>query len=375
MTRTVETALVVGGGIGGMSAAIALRQVGIAVDLIDIDPEWRVQGAGITITGPTLRAFARLGLLDLIGRDGFFFEQIKFFNVDGQFLNAMESPVLEAGLPPAGGILRPTLHNIMSQRTLSEGTQVRLGLTVDGFVEDETGVDVAFSDKTAGRYDLVVGADGANSDLRTRLLAHAPPLKFTGQGCWRLLADRSPEVTCAEIYFGPNNSKVGISPCSPDQVYLYATVGMPGNPYVADADLIDGMRAIIAPFGGHIREICDAMGPDSSVNYRPLFGMLVKPPWNLGRVGLIGDAVHATTPHLASGAGITVEDGIVLAEEMSAASTVSEGWAAFAARRFERARLVVENSLEISRIEQGAGSEADVKRLMGESAFALAQPI
>jgi 2-polyprenyl-6-methoxyphenol hydroxylase-like FAD-dependent oxidoreductase len=375
MSCPVQRALIVGGGIGGMSAAIALRKIGVEVDVIDIDPEWRVYGAGITITGPTLRAFRQLGLLDAVGREGFFFEQIHFYSQDGTFLNAMETPVLEAGVPPGGGIMRPILHRIMSERTIAEGAKVRLGLTLSDFVEDAHGVEARFSDGSTGRYDLIVGADGSHSTLRDRLFPEAPKLKFTGQGCWRLLAARDPEVTCSQIFFGPNNVKVGINPCGPDHVYMFATLAMPGNPFIGEAELVDRMRQIIAPFGGQIRQIHDAMGPESSVNYRPLFATLVPPPWNVGRVGLIGDAVHATTPHLASGAGISVEDGLVLAQEMAVADTVAAGWTAFTARRFERARLVVENSLEISRIEQEAGPEPEVKRLMRESAFALAQPI
>ena len=358
-----------------MSAAISLRQVGVAVDVIDIDPEWRVYGAGITITGPTLRAFRQLGILDAIGREGYFFEQIQFYSQDGVLSHVMETPVLEAGVPPGGGIMRPVLHRIMSERTIAEGATVRLGVTLDDFSQHDSGVDVRFSDGGTARYDLIVGADGSHSALRTRLFPDAPKLAFTGQGCWRLLAHRAPEITCAQIYFGPSNVKVGVSPCGPDQVYMFATLAMPGNPFIAEADLVGRMREIIAPFGGYIRQIHDEMGPESLINYRPLFATLVRPPWNVGRVGLIGDAVHATTPHLASGAGISVEDGLVLAQEMMAADTVENGWKAFTARRFERARLVVENSLEISRIEQEAGPEPEVKRLMRESSFALAQPI
>ncbi|CAN5164899.1 FAD-dependent oxidoreductase [soil metagenome] len=375
MSKVVKKALVLGGGIGGMSAAIALGQQGVEVHLIDIDPDWRALGAGITITGPTLRAFRQLGVLDDIEREGFFFEQIKFFSQAGDFLQAMPTPVLDPGIPPAGAILRPTLHRILSDRTLAEGAKVRLGVELVELAEDSTGVTANLSDGTRDRYDLVIGAEGSNSTLRTRLFPDWLPPAFTGQGCWRLLARRAPEVTCSQIYFGENNVKVGISPCSPDLAYVFATVAMPGNPRIEDGDLIEGMRAILSPFGGHIRQASDAMDAGSAVNYRPLFALLTPPPWHRGRVGLIGDAVHPTTPHLATGAGITVEDALVLAWEMDTADSVDAGWTAFTARRWDRVKLVLENSLAISRIEQAAGPEPEVRRLMGEAAFALAQPI
>jgi 2-polyprenyl-6-methoxyphenol hydroxylase-like FAD-dependent oxidoreductase len=372
---TLKSVLIVGGGIGGMSAAIAFRQRGVAVDLVDIDPDWRVYGAGLTITGPTLRAFHRLGVIDAVEREGYFSHEVRFFDVAGRFLYAMDTPVLEKGIPATGGILRPALHRILSQRTVAEGTVVRLGVTLKEFEEQADSVVASFTDGREGRYDAIVGADGAHSRLRETLFPDAPPLVFAGQGCWRLLAPRPDDVTAPQIYFGPNNVKVGINPCSRDSMYLFATLAMPGNPHIPDDQLLPRMRDILAPFGGQIGAIHDSLGPDSSINYRPLFAMMLPPPWHRGRVGLIGDAVHPTTPHLASGAGISVEDGVVLALEMMAADSVDAGWRSFTARRHERAAMVVRNSLEIAAMEQEGGREEDVRTLMGASSHALAQAI
>jgi 2-polyprenyl-6-methoxyphenol hydroxylase-like FAD-dependent oxidoreductase len=375
MSRPVRRALIVGGGIGGMAATIAFRRSGIEVDLIDLDPDWRVYGAGITITGPTLRAFQRLGILEAVGEVGSFSDHVKFFDAAGNYLSSLDVPPLEDGIPGTGGILRPKLHKIMSDRTRASGADIRLGLTVADLAQDDDGVDVVFTDGSAGRYDLVVAADGSHSQMRERLFPAAPKLAFTGQGCWRMLAKRPEGVTSAEIYFGPDSLKVGFNPCSADSMYLFATVAMPGNPHVPDSQLMDGMRAILAPFGGRVAEIRDQLGEHSSINYRPLFAMLVAPPWNIGRVGMLGDAVHATTPHLASGAGISIEDGLVLAEEMVGAATIEAGWQAFTRRRWPRARLVVENSVEIGRLEQEGGNDAAIRDLMASSTRALAEAI
>lgn len=358
-----------------MAATIAFRRSGIEVDLIDLDPDWRVYGAGITITGPTLRAFQRLGILEAVGEVGSFSDHVKFFDAAGNYLSSLDVPPLEDGIPGTGGILRPKLHKIMSDRTRASGADIRLGLTVADLAQDDDGVDVVFTDGSAGRYDLVVAADGSHSQMRERLFPAAPKLAFTGQGCWRMLAKRPEGVTSAEIYFGPDSLKVGFNPCSADSMYLFATVAMPGNPHVPDSQLMDGMRAILAPFGGRVADIRDQLGEHSSINYRPLFAMLVAPPWNIGRVGMLGDAVHATTPHLASGAGISIEDGLVLAEEMVRAATIEAGWQAFTRRRWPRARLVVENSVEIGRLEQEGGNDAAIRDLMASSTRALAEAI
>src|SRR5688572_4348195 len=109
--------LIVGGGIGGMSTAIRLARQGVVADLVDLDPAWRVYGAGITITGPTLRAFNQLGIIDAVRAEGFFSSRVKLFTQQGVQIGETVVPVLEEGIPAAGGILRPVLHRILSERT------------------------------------------------------------------------------------------------------------------------------------------------------------------------------------------------------------------------------------------------------------------
>ncbi|MEY4761824.1 MAG: hypothetical protein RLZZ200_1680, partial [Pseudomonadota bacterium] len=159
--------LIVGGGFGGMATAIRFREAGCDVDLVDLDPAWRPYGAGITITGPTLRAYKRLGLIEDIRREGAITNGSKIFRFDGVFLRALDEPPLEEGLPATGGIMRPVLHQIMQRKlTAVGGANVRLGVTVDALEDSADGVDVRFSDGASGRYDLVVGSDGIFSRVR-----------------------------------------------------------------------------------------------------------------------------------------------------------------------------------------------------------------
>lgn len=373
MSKSLST-IVVGGGLGGMATAIAFRQQGFEVTLIDADPEWKVIGAGITITGPTLRAFQSLGLLDAVRAQGFMSSEVKFFTPAGQLVSTMPTPILEPGIPPAGGILRPTLHKIMSERVIEAGVTVALGVTVEHFADDGDAVSVRLSDGRSARYDVMVGADGIASTTRNRLFPNAPQPEFVGQGCWRVLAKRPPEVSGAEIYFGPGY-KVGLNPCAPDWMYVFVTMSMPGNPFVEDDELLPRMQEILSPIGGNIAAVREGLSATSMVNYRPLEALMLDRPWHKGRVGLVGDAVHATTPHLASGAGMAVEDGVVLAEELAAAESVEEGWSKYEDRRWARCKTVIENSLRISRMEQAGGNDAEVARLMSESVAALAEPM
>jgi 2-polyprenyl-6-methoxyphenol hydroxylase-like FAD-dependent oxidoreductase len=110
------------------------------------------------------------------------------------------------------------------------------------------------------------------------------------------------------------------------------------------------------------------------INYRPLEWMMVARPWYRGRVLLIGDAAHATTPHMASGAGLAVEDGIVLTLELAAAGTVEQALASFMERRFERARIVVENSVRIGEIEIAGENPMGGAIVMGQTMAAIQAP-
>ncbi len=369
----IRTALVAGGGIGGMTAAIALTRAGVAVELIDADPLWRVYGAGISVTGLSLRAFDDLGILDAVRRRGFVAGGMRGRAVDGTILFDAPVPPDPQPIQQGGGILRPVLHDILSTRVRDVGIAVRLGCTVADFTQDADGVDVTFADGSTGRYDLMVGADGIHSTTRARLFPEAAGPQFTGQGCWRVVAPRPPEVDRVEMYFG-GPVKIGLNPISHDQMYAFILQHVPDNPRFAEDELVPRVRDLLAPFGGAVPAMRDSITDPAQVNYRPLEWLLLPDPWYRGRVVLIGDAAHATTPHMASGAGLAAEDGLTLAGEIARHDDVAAALRAFMDRRFERARLVVENSVRIGEIEMAGGDTAQAARMLGATMAQLHAP-
>ena len=375
--------LIVGGGIGGMSAGISLARRGVAVDLIDLDPQWRVYGAGITITGATLRALHGLGVLDAVREHAYTGSGIQVCDTQGQPLSLVPTPVVSApgvDIPGTGGIMRPVLHRILADTTRALGVSVRLGLTVDALAPDSQGVDVRFSDGTAGRYDLVVGADGLFSRVRSLMRPDAPQPEFTGQYIWRLVAPRPSGLDRRHFFLG-GRGKVGLTPVSASQMYMfYLETVAERRGIVPDAQLPSMLCALLEGYGGPLAPIRQALATDgaalaASIVLRPLDCLLLPPPWHVGRVILIGDAAHPTTPQLASGAGMAIEDGLVLAEELAGAASVESAFEAFMRRRLGRCQLVVENSLEIGRLEQAHAPVAQQTRLVEESLRVLAQPI
>jgi 2-polyprenyl-6-methoxyphenol hydroxylase-like FAD-dependent oxidoreductase len=368
--------LIVGGGVAGMSCAIQLRKAGVATDLVEIDPGWRIYGAGITITGPTLRALQTLGVLDQVTALCATWDGAKVHDKAGKLLEEVTFPRLAAGLPTSGGIMRPELHKILSAKTLALGTNVRLGTTVAQLVESRGHVDVTFADDTHGNYDLVVGADGIFSKLRERVFPEAAKPVFTGQVIYRLLAERPVGFDRTHFFMG-EDYKVGFSPVSATHMYMFLLHPAAANPWIEPRDQPQKLYEAMEGFGGFVPQIRETVRTTNAhtVNYRPLEVLLHPAPWHRGRVVLIGDAAHATTPHLASGAGMAIEDGIVLAEELQSQPDLEQALDRFMARRFERCRLVIENSVKLGQIEMSHGSPTEHTRLMSEALGVLRQPI
>lgn len=371
----VLKALVIGGGIGGMAVALSLHRKNIEVDLVELDSQWQAAGAGITISGPTLRTFAALGILDEVKRHGYCSQGVRLCDANGKLVAELPTiPMGEPGIPDTGGILRPVLAKIMSKTVSAAGVGVRLGVTFNNIDQDETGVEVTFTDGQRMRYDLVIGADGLNSTVRKAVFPDLPSPAFSGQGCWRAVVPRPPEITCPSLFMG-QHIKAGVNPVSETEMYLFLTMNMPGNPHIDPQTWPARLAQELAEFGGPIGIVRDNFGPMSRILYRPLETLLVTTPWHRGRVVLLGDAVHATTPHLASGAGAAVEDALVLAEELERAQTLDAALQRYFERRLPRARLIVENSVMLGKLESDPEKKREFAQLMRDSQLALADPI
>ncbi|MCE4556590.1 FAD-dependent oxidoreductase [Pelomonas cellulosilytica] len=376
MTSPVRKILIIGGGFSGMAAAIQCALQGLEVDLVEVDPNWRSYGAGISIGGATLRALGTLGVLPRFLEVGSAHDGAQLFTAQGQLLAELPTPrVAGADVPGGGAIMRPALAALMADAVRAGSTRVRLGCSFTHIEPAGDGVDVAFTDGTRGRYDLVVGADGLNSSVRKAVFPDAPVPRYSGQGVWRAVLPRPEGVNNTMMWVGPK-VKTGVNPVSKTEMYLFVTEDRPVNERVEPERFVPALKALLEPFSAPLlQQIRESLGPDSRIIYRPLEGLLVPQPWYRGRVVLIGDTVHATTPHLASGACIGIEDGIVLAEELGRAASTEVALRAFQQRRWERCRMVVENSARLGEIEIASGDKAEHARIMRESMIALAQPI
>lgn len=376
MIPAVKRVLIIGGGFSGMSAAIELRKLGVEVDLVEIDPQWRSYGAGISLGGATLRAFRQLGILDEFLDLGDAHDGVELRLPDGTQIGGFPTPRLAGDDVPGGGaIMRPILARILANATRASGTNVRLGCTFTSIRHDAEGVEVQFTDGESRRYDLVIGADGLYSTLREKVFPDAPKPRYTGQAVWRAVLPRPPEVKTVMMWLGAKN-KPGVNPVSKEEMYLFVTEDRPVNEYVKPETFVPLLLELLEGFTDPVmQQIRESIKTCPSVVFRPLEELLLPQPWNSGRVVLIGDTVHATTPHLASGACIGIEDAIVLAEEIARGPHLSVALENFNSRRWERCRMVVQNSNRLGQIEIEGGSKEEHAQIMRDSSMALAQPI
>ena len=365
--------LVIGGGIGGLTSAIALRRDGHSVTVIEKDPEWAVYGVGIIQQGNVLRAMKELGLLDDYMDAAVGFDFVAVHAPDGTQVAKVPSPRLVEGYPANVGISRPALHKVLGDRTIEAGADVRLGVTAESLEDNGEGVTVRFSDGSEGRYDIVIGADGVYSDTREKIMPDADKPEYTGQAVWRYNLPRPDDLDALHVYNGPTG--VGLVPMSENLMYMYVTTPEPGNPWYDKQGLAKAMREKLAKTPPAIREMAEEITDDEGVVYRPLEAMMLYGPWHAGRVVLLGDAVHATTPHLGQGAGMAIEDSIVLAEELAKADTPQEAFEAYRARRFDRCKYIVERSLAICHGQIGKGPPVDNHKATAEMFEVTAQPI
>jgi 2-polyprenyl-6-methoxyphenol hydroxylase-like FAD-dependent oxidoreductase len=338
--------LIVGGGIGGLSLACGLGRLGICADLVELKPAWAVYGVGIIQPGNAIRAYKALGVADQCLERGFIYKRQLQFYADGSLMSERAMPRIE-GLDLVGycGIPRPILQDILVLEATKRGANIRLGMTVRSIDDDGEGVDVAFTDGSHGRYDLVIGADGTYSQVRSMVFGDVYKPRFSGQGCWRFTTDKPADMDYSATFYGPN--KVGLIPLTQTSMYMFITTSEPGNPWMPDDQLPELMRERLHGHVGFVAELRDRIQRPEQIVYKPLETILIPPPWYRGRVLLIGDAAHSTTPHHAQGAAMAVEDAVVLSELLAQDEDMDDLLEQFMERRWARCKLVVEASVQV----------------------------
>jgi len=311
----VGRVLVVGGGIGGLTAATAFAQRGVEVVLIERRPGFDVPGVGLGQPANALRIYNALGVLPEILASGFSYDRMYIFDRDRELIVEHKFLLGDKTVPAFCALSRLRLHEILLAAAEHAGADVRTGLTVNEIHEDNDQVTVTFSDGRIDSFDLLAGFDGIRSTTRLHLVGTVFAPRPSGYGGWRVQVARPEYVRCMEFLQGVG-SKTGAMPLANNLMYIFHICPESPGAVFTRADYPDLFKERLSQYRSYVADIAASLDANSDIVYGPIEPMLLPWSWFRGRIVLGGDAAHTVPPHLTQGAAMAAEDGYVLAREM-----------------------------------------------------------
>jgi 2-polyprenyl-6-methoxyphenol hydroxylase-like FAD-dependent oxidoreductase len=358
--------LIVGAGIGGLCTGVALARIGVEVDIIDIKPDNSVPGVGWGLRTNGLRALREIGLLEPTLALGFPTPPLSYYDRNGRHVVDIPYGRQFDGMPNNVQLPRLGFLEMASAHALEAGCTIRMATTAVDIEQDADGVTVELSDGSSRRYDLVIGFDGINSSIRRYLFGEKYIPTPSGGVAWRAPV-RAPDTLKGAVFCHGFGGKVGFVPLAGGMMYVIVTHHESGRPRHDPAAFPELMyqraRAMMGDSVFMADEI-ESLRTAANVAYTPLDTVMVPYPWHRGRVMIMGDAAHAMTPYLGSGAAMAIEDGVVFAQLLQGDDTLYDVQTKFMARRYPRVKTVWDISLQMMHEEfDSATPEALDRRL------------
>lgn len=340
-------AIIIGGGIGGLAAAIGLRNAGCAVTVFERVAQPREVGAGLSLWANAVKALKLLGLADVINTISTPEVQGGLRTPQGKLLTATSSQALERLLGEPNIVLhRADLHAALLH-SLDPGS-VHFGKQCTGFQQDATGVTAHFADGDEVRGDVLIGADGLHSVIRTQLHGQQKPV-YAGYTAWRSVVNFAPEQLLPGETWGAG-VRFGQVPMSGQRVYWFAAQNAPEGAHSPDGEKAELLR-IFRGWHAPIEALIEA-SPETAILRNDIYD---RPPlrrWGENRVTLLGDAAHPMTPNLGQGACQALEDAVVLARLLRNTNDVVAALRRYETQRIPRTSVIVQQSRRIGEIGQ-----------------------
>ncbi|GAA3156008.1 FAD-dependent monooxygenase [Planomonospora alba] len=342
-------AVVIGAGIGGLTAAAALQRRGWDVTVLERAASLEPVGSGLAVAANALRALDTIGAGDDVRALAAVQGDGGVRSASGRWLAKTSAEALFARHGDLTVLLRRAQLADALVARLAPGT-VRLGTEVTG-VDPETGEVTSAAGRTAA--DLVVAADGIRSPVRRALFPGHPGPRYSGITSWRLLVPAEGVPGQASESWGAGRV-FGIMPLAGGLTYCYATDTVPpgGDPGDGAARLAE-LRRLFGTWHAPIPELLAAAAPESVLRNDVHYLATPLPAMHRGRVALLGDAAHAMTPNLGQGACQAIEDAVVLAHAAGPgdgpAGDLTARLAGYTAARLARTSTLVSRSAAVCR--------------------------
>jgi FAD-dependent urate hydroxylase len=342
-------AVIIGAGIGGLSTAIALKQTGWDVSVHERAWELREVGAGITLWANAVKVLRKLGAGEAIENIAATIQKSEVRTWRGKLLLRTDfKPISEKIRAPSFGIHRADLQAKLADALGRE--HITLGTTCVAYSQDEKGATALFAEGGEVRGQILIGADGVKSLVRNQLLGNEQP-RYAGYTAWRGVG----LIDCPEVPVGATfvalgrGSQVGMLPIGRGRTYWFATANMPAGevagPGGHKADLLKLFGNWYPPFPSAV-----AATPDSAILRNDIIDRPPVRKWTDGRVTLLGDAAHPTTPNLGQGACQAIESAYVLAKCMSQSEDAPAGLLAYEQARFDRTAYITNESWKVGKL-------------------------
>lgn len=339
--------IVVGGGIGGLTAAIALRRAGVDVDVYEQAPELREVGAGIGLASNALRALRVLGLADELESESVAGVQGGIRRPDGEVLVSIAADELSRKMGRVAVVHRAALLALLRRHV--EESRIHLGRRCVTVSQDSNGVTAEFDTGETAHADGLVSAEGLRSNVRAQLFGN-PAIRYAGYTAWRTIVKASDvEPTIAETW--GRGCRFGIVPMAGERVYWFAVQNVPEG----QRDPAGGKKQVLAElFRGWHRPIEEliAAAEEELILRNDIYDIDPLPRFVSGRVALLGDAAHAMTPNLGQGACQAIEDSVVLAATLQSKREIEAAFVEYERRRLARTRKILLWSRRVGKVAQ-----------------------
>jgi 2-polyprenyl-6-methoxyphenol hydroxylase-like FAD-dependent oxidoreductase len=315
----VKRVLIVGAGMGGMMLAISLRRQGIIPVLVERQPTWPTHGAGIYLLGNALRALESMGLAEEVSRNGTPILSQTIFTNHGRKLATIDTASVWGSCGACIGIRRADLQTTLVN-ALGDSV-VKFSTTIDAISQNGEFATVQFNDGTRHDFDLVVGADGIRSSVRKLVFGNTQP-RFCGQMGWRFLVNCPEGISGWTLFIGRGQAFLFI-PVGHGQAYCYSDMTMTHPIEDPLEGRLERLRLRFKGFASPVQQALAQLAASDQIHFGAIEDILQE-PWGSGRVLLIGDAAHGTSPNMASGAAMAFEDALVLSRSIAAGASSAQ---------------------------------------------------